>query len=140
MPTPVRVATIVMGVLAALLLSSAALLWYSYDAAVDRLVREGDGVTQAEAERFVTTSLVPALVLGLLLALAAWFLPRRQPWARWLGLAAAGLLALLTLISMAAAGGPTVASLLQLVLSVAAVTSLVARPTADWVPPLRAKT
>ena len=31
---------------------------------------------------------VPYLVLGLVLALAAWFLPRRQPWARWIGLAA----------------------------------------------------
>ena len=88
MPTSVRVATIVMAVLAALLLSNAALLWYSYDDVVDRLVREGDGVTRAEAEQFVTTSLVPYLVLGLILALAAWFLPRRQPWARWVGLAA----------------------------------------------------
>jgi glucan phosphoethanolaminetransferase (alkaline phosphatase superfamily) len=138
MPTSVRVATIVMAVLAALLLSNAALLWYSYSTVVDRLVREGDGVTRAEAEQFVTMSLVPYLVLGLILALAAWFLPRRRPWARWVGLAAAGLLALLNLVSIVAAGGPSVASLLLLVLSVAAVTSLVARPTAAWMPGLRA--
>jgi glucan phosphoethanolaminetransferase (alkaline phosphatase superfamily) len=138
MPTSVRVATIVMAVLAALLLSNAALLWYSYATVVDRLVREGDGVTRAEAEQFVTMSLVPYLVLGLILALAAWFLPRRRPWARWVGLAAAGLLALLNLVSIVAAGGPSVASLLLLVLSVAAVTSLVARPTAAWMPGLRA--
>ena len=31
------------------------------------------------------SSLIPYLVLGLILALAAWFLPRRQPWARWIG-------------------------------------------------------
>jgi glucan phosphoethanolaminetransferase (alkaline phosphatase superfamily) len=139
MPTSVRVATIVMAVLAALLLSSAALLWYSYDAAVTRIMSDVDGATRAEAEQFVTTSLVPALVLGLLLALAAWFLPRRQPWARWVGLAAAGLLALLNLNSIVVAGGLSAYSLLQLVLSVGAVTSLVARPTAAWVPKLRPK-
>jgi glucan phosphoethanolaminetransferase (alkaline phosphatase superfamily) len=137
MPTSVRVATIAMAVLAALLLSNAALLWYSYATVVDRLVREGDDVTRAEAEQFVTMSLVPYLVLGLILALAAWFLPRRRPWARWVGLAATGLLALLNLVSIVAAGGPSVASLLLLVLSVAAVTSLVARPTAAWMPGLR---
>jgi hypothetical protein len=139
MPTSVRVATIGMGVLAALLLSNAALLWYSFDAVVDRLVREGDGVTRAEASQFVTLSLVPYLVLGLILALAAWFLPRRQPWARWVGLAASGLLAVLNLVSILAAGGLTVASLLLLVLSVATATSLVARTTAAWVPSLRSK-
>jgi glucan phosphoethanolaminetransferase (alkaline phosphatase superfamily) len=139
MPTSVRVATIVMALLAALLLSATALLWYTYDSAVDRILRDADGVTRAEAEQYVTMSLVPALVLGLLLALAAWFLPRRQPWARWMGVAAAGLLALLTLTSIAAVGGVTVASLLQLVLSVAAISSLMARPTAAWVPRLRAK-
>ena len=140
MPTSVRVATIVLAVIAALLLSNAALLWYSYDAVVDRLVREGDDVTRAEAEQFVTTSLVPYLVLGIVVALAAFFLPRRQPWARWVGVAAAGLLALLNLVSIVAAGGLTVASLLLLVLSVAAIVSLLARTTTDWVPRLRAKT
>jgi drug/metabolite transporter (DMT)-like permease len=139
MPASVRVATIVMALLAALLLSAAALLWYSYDSAVDRIVRDGDDVTRAQAEQFVITSLVPALVLGLLLALSAWFLPRRQPWARWTGIAAAGLLALLTLTSIVSAGGITVASLLQLVLSVAVIASLLARTTAAWVPRLGAK-
>lgn len=139
MPASVRVATIVMALLAALLLSAAALLWYSYDSAVERIVRDGDDVTRAQAEQFVITSLVPALVLGLLLALSAWFLPRRQPWARWTGVAAAGLLALLTLTSIAAAGGLGAASLLQLVLSVAVIASLLARSTAAWVPRLGTK-
>jgi hypothetical protein len=137
MPTSVRVAVIAMGVIAALLLSNAALLWFGFDAAVTRIVEEGKDFTRAEARQFVILSLVPNLVLGLLLALAAVFVPRRQPWARWIGLAASGLLALLTLIQVLAAGGITVASLLLLVLSVAAVTSLVARTTGTWVPPLR---
>jgi hypothetical protein len=137
MPPPVRVAVIVMGILAALLLTNAALLWYSYDEAVARLVRDGDGVTRSEAGQFVIMSLVPYLIIGLVLALAAWFLPRRQPWARWMGLAASALLALLSLMSAMSIGGLTVSLLLVLVLSAAAVTSLLARTTGEWLPKLR---
>lgn len=137
MPPSVRVAVIVMGVLAALLLTNAALLWYGYDAAVDRLVREGEDISRSEASQFVIMSLVPYLMIGLVLALAAWFLPRRQPWARWMGLAASALLALLSLMSALTIGGLTISLLLVLVLSVAAVTSLLARTTGAWVPKLR---
>jgi hypothetical protein len=137
MPPSVRVAVIVMGVLAALLLTNAALLWYAYDDAVARLVREGEDISRSEASQFVLMSLVPYLVIGLVLALAAWFLPRRQPWARWMGLAASGLLALLSLMSVVSIGGVTIALLLVLVLSVAAITSLLARTTGAWVPKLR---
>jgi hypothetical protein len=139
MPVSVRVAAITMGVLAALLLVNAGLLWYGFDVTVDRIVREGDGVTEAEARRFVLLALVPYLGIGLVLALAAWFLPRRQPGARWIGLAASFVLALLTLFSMLAAGGVTVSSLLLFVLSAAAVTSLLSRTTGLWVPPLRSR-
>jgi hypothetical protein len=136
MPPSVRVAVIVMGVLAALLLTNAALLWYGYDAAVDRIVREGEDISRSEASQFVLMSLLPYLLIGLVLALAAWFLPRRQPWARWLGLAASAVLAVLSLMSALALGGVTIALLLVLVLSVAAVTSLLARTTREWVPKL----
>jgi glucan phosphoethanolaminetransferase (alkaline phosphatase superfamily) len=137
MPASVRVAIIVMGVLAALLLTNAALLWFAYDDAVARLVREGEDISRDEASQFVLMSLVPYLVIGLVLALAAWFLPRRQPWARWMGLAASGLLALLSLMSAVSIGGVTIPLLLVLVLSVAAVTSLLARTTGTWIPKLR---
>jgi hypothetical protein len=139
MPASVRVAAITIGVLAALLLVNAGLLWYGFDVTVERIVREGDGVSESEARRFVLLALIPYLVIGLVLALSAWFLPRRQPWARWLGLAASFLLALLTLFSMIAAGGVTVSSLLLFVLSAAAVTSLLARTTGLWVPRLRSR-
>ena len=75
MPASVRVAAITMGVLAALLLVNAGLLWYGFDATVDRIVRDSDGVTEAEARQFVLLALVPYLGIGLVLALAAWFLP-----------------------------------------------------------------
>jgi len=139
MPTSVRIAAITMGVLAALLLVNAGLLWYGFGVTVDRIVEEGNGITEADARRFVLLALIPYLVIGLILALSAWFLPRRQPWARWLGLAASFVLALLTLASVVAAGGITVSSLLLFVLSVVAVTSLVARTTGTWVPRLRTR-
>lgn len=137
MPASVRVATITMGVLAALLLLNAGLLWYGFGVTVDRIVREGTGVSEADARRFVLLALIPYFLIGLVLALSAWFLPRRQPWARWTGLAATLVLALLTLFSILAAGGVSVSSLLLFVLSAAAVTSLIARTTGTWVPPLR---
>ena len=132
MPPSVRVAVGVMAVLALLLLSNAALLGFGFDVAVDRIVDEVDDITRAEARQFVLLSLVPYLVLGLVLAVAAVFLPRRRTWARLAGLTATVLLALLTLVSVLSAGGVTVASLLLLVLSIAGTTSLMARTTRAW--------
>ena len=131
-----RVAVVLMSVLAGLLLLNAGLTLYGREG-VAEAVAEGSDISQADAERFILLWAVPYLVIGLVLAVSAWFLPRRQAWARWTGLAASLLLALLTLFGVVAAGGVTVASLLLLVLSVAAVTSLLARTTAGWVPKLR---
>lgn len=139
MPPSVRVAAITMGMLAALLLVNAGLLWYGFDAAVDRIQGVRDDITADDARRFVLFALIPYLIIGVILALAAWFLPRRQPWSRWIGLAGSFVLGLLTLFSMIAAGGVTVSSLLLFVLSAAAVTSLLARTTGTWVPPLRSR-
>ena len=139
MPVSVRVAAITMGVLAALLLTSSGLLWYGFDSAVDGVVQRNEDISRADAESAVMLSLVPSLVLGLLLALAAWFLPRRQPWARWIGLAAAALLGLINLLLTLTAGSISAYTLLVLVLSAAAVTSLVARTTGTWVPRLRTR-
>jgi hypothetical protein len=138
MPTSVRIAVIVMAVMAALLLTSAALLWYGYDALVDRLVGEGN-ISRADAGRFVTLSIIPNLILGVLLALSAWFLPRRQTWARWTGLATSGLLAVLTTLQLLSGSSLTIASLLLLVLAIAAVTTLASRSTRGFVPRLRAR-
>jgi hypothetical protein len=139
MPTSVRVAIIAMAVLAGLLLLNAGLTWYGREGVADAIVDAGADVSRAEAQRYVLVWLVPYLLLGVLFALASWFLPRRQPWARWMGLAASVVLGLLTLFSAVTAGGVTVASLLLLVLSIAATTSLLARTTTDYVPSLRTR-
>lgn len=132
MPPSVRVAVGVTAVLALLLLSNGALLWIGFDVAVDRVAEEAEDVSRAEAEQFVLLSLVPYLVLGVVLLVAAVAVARRQGWARWAGVVATGLLGLLTVVSVLATGGASVASLLLLVLSIAGVTSLVAGTTRDW--------
>jgi hypothetical protein len=136
-PTSVRVAVIAMAVLAGLLLLNAALTWFGREGVVDAIVKAGTDVDRAEAMRFVVLWLVPYLILGVVLALSAWFLPRGRAWARWTGLAGSFLLGALILLSMLSSGGATIASLLLLVLSIAAVTSLLARSTGAWVPRLR---
>ena len=132
MPPSVRVAIGVMAVLALLLLANGLLLWAGFDVAVDRVLEETDDITRDEATQFVVLSLVPYLVLGVVLAVAAVFLVRRRGWARWAGVVATGALGLLTVVSVLASGGVTVASLLLLVLSIAGVTSLLATTTRDW--------
>ena len=139
MPSSVRVAAIAMGVLAALLLTYAGLLWYSFGDSVQQLAAPARGITEDAARRFVLTLLIPCLLLGILLGLAAWFLPRRQAWARWTGLAASGLLALLMLFSIVAGGGIAILPLLLFVLAAVAVRSLLLRSTGTWVPPLRTR-
>ena len=128
-----------MSLLAGLLLLNALLTWVSRATVAKAIVAGGaTHMTVGEAERFVVLWMLPYLILGLLLALSAWFLPRRHAWARWIGLAAAALLCLLTLFSVVTTRGITVASLLLLVLSFAAVMSMLAGGTATWVPRLRA--
>ena len=135
MPTSVRVAVIVMSVLAGLLLLYAILTWVNHDQLVDRLIDAG--LTEGQAQKAVLTSVIPFGVLGLILAASAWFLPQRQPWARWVGLGAVVVLALLTLVSVLASGAASVLSLLLLVLCLAAVSCLLSRNTSAWVPRLR---
>ena len=139
MPASVRVAAIAMGVLAALLLTYGGLLWYSFDDSVAQIADASKGVTEDAARRFILTLLIPCLLLGVLLALAAWFLPRRQAWARWIGLAASGLLALLMLFSVVSGGGISILPLLLFVLAAIAVRSLLLGSTGTWVPSLRAR-
>ncbi|GAA3157731.1 hypothetical protein GCM10010531_06370 [Blastococcus jejuensis] len=139
MPTSVRVGVIVMSVLAGVLLLVAGLTFYSRERMATNLIDAGQDVSVAEAERLVMLWLTPYLVLGILFALAAWGLPRKHSWARWIGIGASTLLFMLMLLSVLTSGGVTALSTLLLVLSVATGTSLMARTTSDWVPRLRAR-
>ena len=138
MPTSVRVAIIVMSILAGLLLLVTALNLYVLEVRVAQVVEAG-GVSQDEAERSILLLLLPYLVFGLIFGLSAWFLPRRHPWARWLGLTASAMVATFMAWSAVAAAGVTILSLLLMVLALAAITSLLSRTTSAWMPKLHAK-
>jgi hypothetical protein len=133
MPASARVAVILLGALAAMLLLYAAITWLGRDGLAEAVGGARPDLSPDEAARFVLLSALPYLVVGVVSAVSAWFLPQRRAWARWTGLAASVLLAGLMLLGMVSIGGVTPISLLVLVLAVAAVTSLLARPTAGWV-------
>jgi peptidoglycan/LPS O-acetylase OafA/YrhL len=133
MPVPTRVAVILLGALAAMLLLYSAITWLGRDGLAQAVAGARPELSPEEAARYVLLSALPYLVVGVGLAVSAWFLPQRRPWARWTGLAASFLLAALMLLGMVSVGGATPVSLLVLVLAAAAVTSLLAHPTVGWV-------
>jgi hypothetical protein len=126
----VRVAVALLATLAVLLLLYVAITWLGRDGLITALTRSG--LTQAEARQYLVVNSTAPLVLGLVYGVSAWALSSRRSWSRWAGLAGTVVLALLILSTMLTAGGVTVVSLLLLVLSVAAATSLMARTTRDW--------
>ena len=131
MPTPTRVAVMLLALLAVLLLANAALTWFAQDVLVDRLAAE-PGADRAAVAQQLLLFLVAYAIMGLSAALAAVFLPRRQTWARTAGVLVMSLLAVVTLFSIVTTGGVSVYWLLALVASVAAVTSLVSKQTTAW--------
>lgn len=137
MPTSARVAVGLMGTLAALLLLYSAITWLGRDGLAAAVGRARPDLSADEAARYVLVSALPYLILGVMLAVSAAFLPRRRPWARWIGVGSAFLLAGMMLLSMVSIGGMTPISLFVLVLAVATVSSLIARTTVAWVPWLR---
>lgn len=140
MPASVRIAVVAMSLLAGLLLLNALLTWVSRLTVAKAIVRGGTHVSLAAAERFVVLwMLLPYLVLGLLLAFSTWYLPKRNAWARWIGLTASALLCLLTVFSVIATRAISTGSLLVLVISLGAMISLLSGNTSRWVPRLRAR-
>ena len=133
MPTSARVAVGLMAALAGMLLLYAAITWLGRDGLAQAVGRARPDLSPDEAARYVLVSALPYLGVGVVLTVSAWFLPQRRAWARWTGLTGSFLLTGLMLLGMASVGGVTPISLLVLVLSMAAVTSLIARPTGSWI-------
>jgi chromate transport protein ChrA len=134
MPTPVRVAVILLAVLAVLFLASGALSFFGRAAIADAFLRDNPALSRDRVLDQVVFGALRDVVIGLLAALSALRLPARQVWARWTGIAAGLLVALLALLSGFQAGGVSLFSLLALVLSIAIVTSLFTRVATQWLP------
>jgi ABC-type spermidine/putrescine transport system permease subunit II len=131
MPTPTRVAVILLALLAVLLLASATLNWVGQEVILDRFEEQGQD-REAAAQSLLLFTIAYA-VIGVSGLLAAVFLARRRPWARQVGMLVTSLLVVMTLISAVLTGGIVATSLLVLVSGVAGFTSLVSRQTKDWV-------
>jgi hypothetical protein len=130
MPTPTRVALILLALLAVLLLAYAALLWLTQDAAVDELTERG--ADRDDAATSIVLFLLAYGVIGLTAAASAVGLSRRRSWARLTGILVTSLLAGTTLLSVLFSGGVTPLALLVLISAVAALTSLLSGATKQW--------
>lgn len=135
MPPSVRVAVVLLAVLAALLLTSALLTWGGRQGVVEQYLRSQPDATRADADRLVLLNVVQGLAFGVLAAVSAWAVARRQPWGRWAGVVTCALLGLLTVWLSVGVGGIAVTSLLLFVLCAGTVSSLLARTTAAWTRP-----
>ena len=131
MPTPTRVAVILLALLGVLLLANAALTWFAQDVLIDRLAAEPGADREAVAQQLLLF-LVAYAVMGGSALLAAAFLPRRRTWARSVGVLVMSLLAVVTLFSLVTTGGLSPYWLLALIASVAAVTGLASKQTTAW--------
>ena len=131
MPTPTRVAVILLALLGVLLLANAALNWVGQEIILDRFEAQGQA-REAAAQSLLLYTIAYA-VIGVSSLLAAGFLPRRRAWARQVGLLVTSLLVVMTLLSAVSTGGIPATSLLVLVSGIAGFTSLFSRPTKDWV-------
>ena len=131
MPTPTRVAVILLALLGVLLLANATLNWVGQEIVLDQFEEQGQD-REAAAQSLLLFTLAYA-VIGVSALLAAAFLPRRRAWARQAGLLVTSLLVVMTLLSAVFTGGIASTSLLVLVSAAAAFTSLYSRQTKDWV-------
>jgi hypothetical protein len=138
MPTSARVAVISMSLLAGLLLLSVTVSLYLQESLAAKLAERAH-ISMDEAGQRLLAAVLPYLVFGLLFAASAWFLSRRHAWARWVGLTAASLVAMLQLLAALGGAGIALGALLQFVLALVAISALMSKRTAAWVPRLGAR-
>jgi hypothetical protein len=131
MPTPTRVAVVLLALLAVLLLANAVLTWLAQETIIDQIV--ATGAERDAAAQSVLLFMLAYAVIGLTGLLSAIFLPKRRRWARQTGLLATSLLMVMTLISVLTGGGISPIGLLVLVAATAGFTSLLSGQTKEWV-------
>jgi len=131
MPTPTRVAVILLALLGVLLVANAVLTVLAWQAVVDQIAETG-GDRDAVA-RQVLLFLIAWAVVGVACLVAAVFLPRRRRWARQLGVGTTSVLVLMTIFPVLTGGGISPIGLLVLVAATAGLTSLLSRQTKEWV-------
>lgn len=142
MPTPAKVAVILLGFLAALLLVNAVLGFLGLTGILDEFAEAArDRETpfdRAAASTQLTTLFAANAVVGLACAAAAILLARRNKIGRLVGIGCAALQLSLGLLSAISVGGLLNYTLLLIVLTTAILVMLFRRQTVDWLRPASA--
>ncbi len=136
MPTPAKVAAILLGFLAALLLANAVLGFAGLTSILDEFAeaaRSRDAEFDRDAARTQLRTLFTAgAVLGLAAAASSFLLARRRKAGRLLGIGCAAIQLSLAVFNAIGVGGLLNYTLLLIVLTVAILVMLTRRQTVDW--------
>ena len=131
MPTPARVAVLLLALLGVLLLATSALIVLQHGAYVDDLVQRGQ--TRDEAAQVALLLPITYGIMAVTALLSAVYLPRRRAWARQTGVLVMSLLTVVSLLLVLLNHLVTPQVLLILVSAVVGTTTLVSGQTKDWV-------
>jgi hypothetical protein len=139
MPTSVRLAFGLLILLGILQLITAMLVMADYQGTVQAALDSSSRATRAAVEQQLVVFVLQCVVTSVLAFSAAWGLSRRAAWGRWLGIGVSALVGGLTFLSVLAAHGGNLTSLLLLVVCLVAGVSLCRSTASQWIP-LRRRT
>lgn len=136
MPTPAKVAAILLGFLAALLLVNAVLGFTGLTAILDSFAeaaRDRDvDFDRAAAGTQLRTLFIAGTVVGLAAAASSFLLARRNRAGRLLGIGCAGIQLSLAVLNAIGVGGLLNYTLLLIVITVAILVMLLRKQTVEW--------
>jgi hypothetical protein len=130
MPTPTRIAVILLALLGVLLLANALVTWLSQETLIDQI--EKTGVDRDAAAQSVLLFLIAYIIIGLSALLASIFLPRRRNWARQVGILTTSLLVVMSVIATASGAGISIVGLLVPISAIVGLICLMSQQTKAW--------
>jgi len=139
MPTAAKVAAILLGFLAALLLLNAVLVFTGLTAILDSFAEaardRGEEFDRDAASTQLTTLFTAGAVVGLAAGASSFLLAKRNKVGRLLGIAAAGVQLSLAVLNAIAVGGLLNYTLLLVVVTGSILVMLFRRQTVEWLRP-----
>ena len=130
MPTPTRIAVILLALLGVLLLANALVTWLSQETLIDQI--EKTGVERDAAAQSVLLFLIAYVIIGLSALMASIFLPRRRNWARQVGILTTSLLVVMSVIATASGSGISIVGLLVPLSAIVGLICLMSQQTKAW--------
>jgi len=130
MPTPARVAALLLALIGVLLVATSLLIVLQQDAYVDDLVQGGQ--TREVAAQTALLLMIAYAIMGVSALLSAAFLPRRRAWARQTGVLVMSLLTVVSLLLLLFNRVVTPQVLILLASALAGTAGLLSQQTKDW--------